>query len=154
MGQLGLGHERFALGYGAGAALTTGSSNIDIGAAGAAGESGKIRIGTAGTQTATFIAGISGAVVTGAAVYVTTAGQLGVLASSERYKTAVAPMASTTGRLKELRPVTFRLKTDPKAGRQYGLTPRKSPRFTRSLLSETKPDRQKVSVMRNSRRCC
>ena len=35
-------------------------NNIDIGNRGVAGESNTIRIGTAGTQTTTFIAGISG----------------------------------------------------------------------------------------------
>jgi len=59
---------------------------------GAGGDNNIIRIGTQGTQTATYIAGISGAQVTGSAVYVTSSGQLGVLASSERYKTAIAPM--------------------------------------------------------------
>ena len=115
------GSTNIAVGYGAGAALTTGSSNIDIGAGGAAGESGRIRIGTTGAQTATFIAGINGSVVTGAAVYVTTAGQLGVLASSERYKTKVTSMGSSTEKLGRLRPVSFHLKSDPKARVQYGL---------------------------------
>ena len=38
-----------------------GSNNIDIGNVGVAGESSTIRIGTAGTQTATYIAGMRGA---------------------------------------------------------------------------------------------
>ena len=59
--------------------------------------------------------------MTGAAVYVTAAGQLGVLASSERYKTQVASMGSSTAKLKHLRPVTFHLRSDPQAGVQYGL---------------------------------
>jgi len=37
--------------------------------------------------------------VTGSAVYVTATGQLGVLASSERYKTDVATMGSSTEKL-------------------------------------------------------
>ena len=44
----------------AGENLTTGSNNIDIANVGVAGESGTIRIGTDGNQTAAFIAGISG----------------------------------------------------------------------------------------------
>jgi hypothetical protein len=59
--------------------------------------------------------------VAGSAVYVTANGQLGVLASSERYKTGVASMGSSSEKVKELRPVTFHLKSDPKAGVQYGL---------------------------------
>ena len=64
------GSNNIALGYLAGSNLTTGSNNIDIGNQGVAAESKTIRIGTQGTQTATFIAGISGAGVTGAAVEV------------------------------------------------------------------------------------
>jgi len=59
--------------------------------------------------------------VTGSAVYVTATGQLGVLASSERYKTAVTPMGGTTEKLDQLRPVSFHLKTDPRGAVQYGL---------------------------------
>ncbi len=74
------------------------------------------------TQTAAYIAGIENAKITGSAVYVTASGQLGVLASSERYKTAIAPMvASNIEKLQQLRPVSFHLKSDPKGAVQYGL---------------------------------
>jgi hypothetical protein len=59
--------------------------------------------------------------VTGAAVYVTASGQLGVLASSARYKTAIAPMATRTHDLDRLRPVTFHLRNDPHGAVQNGL---------------------------------
>jgi hypothetical protein len=59
--------------------------------------------------------------VIGAAVYVTSSGQLGVLASSERYKTDVAAMGADTEKLQKLRPVSFHLKTDPAGAVQYGL---------------------------------
>ena len=59
--------------------------------------------------------------MTGAAVYVTSSGQLGVLASSERYKTAIVPMGENTNKLQQLRPVSFHLKTDPNGALQYGL---------------------------------
>jgi hypothetical protein len=115
------GSNNIAVGNDAGYNLTHGANNIDIGNEGVAGESGQIRIGTAGTQTATYIAGIENAKVTGAAVYVTSSGQLGVLASSERYKTAIAPMGAATEKLQELRPVSFHLKTDLNGPVQYGL---------------------------------
>jgi hypothetical protein len=54
-------------------------------------------------------------------VYVTASGQLGVLASSERYKTNVAPMGARTDRLFALRPVSFHLKTEPNGALQFGL---------------------------------
>jgi phage shock protein A len=44
-----------------------------------------------------------------------------VTVSSERYKTAIAPMGSHTAKLGQLRPVTYHLKTDPKGALQYGL---------------------------------
>jgi polyhydroxyalkanoate synthesis regulator phasin len=44
-----------------------------------------------------------------------------VLASSERYKTAIAPMGSNSEKLQQLRPVTFQLKNDPSGAVQYGL---------------------------------
>jgi hypothetical protein len=115
------GSNNIAVGTNAGYHLTHGSNDIDVGNQGVAGESGTVRIGTAGAQTATYIAGIENAKVTGAAVYVTASGQLGVLASSERYKTAIAPMGATTEKLQQLRPVSFHLKTDPNGTVQYGL---------------------------------
>lgn len=114
------GSNNIALGYEAGY-YVTGSNNIDIGSTGNAADSGDIRIGTAGTHKATYVAGIATSKITGSAVYVTAAGKLGTLASSERYKTAVAPMGAETARLLALRPVTFRLKTDETATPQYGL---------------------------------
>src|SRR5271169_117854 len=55
-------------------------------------------------------------------VVVNSNGRLGVAAvSSERFKTAIAPMGSNTAKLDQLRPVTFKLKTDAKGTRQYGL---------------------------------
>ena len=59
--------------------------------------------------------------LTGSAVYVSASGQLGVLASSERYKTEIASMGGSTQKLHELRPVSFHLKSDPKGALQYGL---------------------------------
>jgi len=115
------GSSNVAEGYKAGYNLTTGSNNIDIGNLGAAAESGTIRIGTTSTQTKTFIAGIYGTSVTGSAVVVSSTGQLGVTVSSERFKTAIAPMGSDTARLDQLRPVSFKLKSDATGTRQYGL---------------------------------
>ena len=69
------GSNNIGLGSGAGVNLTIGSNNIDIGSGGAAGESNTIRIGSA--QVRTFIKGISGSVVSGAAVVVNAGGQLG-----------------------------------------------------------------------------
>jgi uncharacterized coiled-coil protein SlyX len=52
------GSNNIALGDNAGFSLTTGDNNIDIGNQGVTAEANTIRIGTQGTQTATFVAGI------------------------------------------------------------------------------------------------
>jgi trimeric autotransporter adhesin len=115
------GSYNIALGYQAGASLTTGKNNVDIGNAGVAGESNTIRVGTQGTQTITYLAGVSGTPVTGAEVAVSSTGQLGVVASSARFKRDVRAMGPSSDGLMKLRPVTFRYKNDPKGIKQYGL---------------------------------
>src|SRR5213076_460956 len=103
---------------------TTGSNNIDIGNAGVAGEGATIRIGTQGTQTATFIAGVSGATIAkSVAVFVDASGHLGTKTSSERFKDAVKPMDKASETIFALKPVTFRYKheLDPEGIPQFGL---------------------------------
>jgi len=120
------GPTNIAIGYYAGYNLTTGNNNIDIGNTGVAGESSTIRLGTTGTHTRTFIAGISG-VTTGAAgvaVLVDSNGQLGTISSSRRVKDDIADMGPASRGLMQLRPVTFHYKSDQNSsGRtlQYGL---------------------------------
>jgi trimeric autotransporter adhesin len=113
------GSNNIAIGAYAGYNVVTGSSSIYIGNRGVAGENAVIRIGS--SASAAYIAGISSAKVTGSAVYVTSSGQLGVLASSERYKTSIASMGGNSAKLQQLRPVTFKLKSDTQGTRQYGL---------------------------------
>jgi endosialidase-like protein len=118
------GSSNIALGLNAGFNLTTGSNNIDIGNVGVAGESNTIRIGDAGTQTATYIAGIASAMVTGLAVYIdTSSGQLGVAPSSQRFKADIKPMDKASEAILALKPVTFRYKPelDPDGIPQFGL---------------------------------
>jgi hypothetical protein len=117
------GGNNIALGNLAGHNLTTSSNNIDIGNVGVAGEAAKIRIGTAGTQTAAFIAGIHGVAVTGTPVVVSTSGQLGVATSSARFKEQIKPMNDVSDAILKLKPVSFRYKeeVDPDATPQFGL---------------------------------
>ena len=73
------GSNNVGLGCNAGGNLTTGSNNIDMGAnvLGTAGEANTIRIGKSGTETKTFIAGISGkTVASGVGVIINSNGQL------------------------------------------------------------------------------
>src|SRR5262249_54289888 len=115
------GQSNIALGYSAGINLTTGNNNIEIGNGGAPADTGIIRIGTQGTQTGTFIAGISGSAVTGADVVVNGQGKLGVVASSARYKKDIQNMGPSTDGLSRLRPVVFKYVNDEKGITQYGL---------------------------------
>ena len=118
------GSNNIALGNSAGINLTTGSNNIYIGNPGNHGESGKIRIGTIGTQMATFLAGISGVTVPdGVGVIVGANGKLGTVLSSERFKDEVKPMDKASEAILALQPVTFRYKhdLDPEGIPQFGL---------------------------------
>ena len=80
------GNDNIALEFNAGSLPVTGANNIYIGHTGVGGETRLIRIGRQGTQLKTFVAGIHGTTVNGAAVLVNSAGQLGVLSSSRRFK--------------------------------------------------------------------
>jgi hypothetical protein len=117
------GNDNIALGNFAASNLTTGDNNIDIGNQGVAGEASTIRIGTQGTQTKTFVAGISGAGVSGVAVKVNAAGQLGTPPSSARFKEEIKPMDKTSEAILSLKPVTFRYKKEIDVDRtpQFGL---------------------------------
>ncbi len=118
-----LGDQNIALGSSAGS-NTTGSNNIDIGNVGIRGESNRIRIGTLGNHTDTFIAGISGVTVAeGVAVIIDANGQLGTVTSSERYKDEIKPMENASEAILALKPVIFRYKKklDPSGIPQFGL---------------------------------
>ena len=118
------GDSNIGIGYLAGGNLTTGGNNIDIGSLGVAAEAATIRLGTQGTQTKTFVAGIQGTtVVGGAAVYVTASGQLGTLTSSAKFKNNIHDMGATSDALLALRPVSFTYKPeiDPTGTPQFGL---------------------------------
>jgi hypothetical protein len=113
-----------ALGDNAGSSITAGSNNIDIGNRGQGGDNNKIRIGTTGTQMATFIAGISGATVAaGVGVIIDTSGHLGTVLSSARFKDAIKPMDKASESIWALQPVTFRYthELDPDGIPQFGL---------------------------------
>ena len=118
------GSHNVALEFKADVNLTSGSRNIDIANPGVAGESSTIRIGRVGDQSATFIAGISGATVpTRVAVIVDRTGHLGTTTSSARFKEAIKPMDKTSEAILSLQPVTFRYKheLDPASIPQFGL---------------------------------
>jgi hypothetical protein len=107
------GNNNIGLGTNAGFVTKAGSNNIYIGSfgIGGAGESNVTRIGR--VQTKTFIAGIKGVPLNGATVVVNAAGQLGVVASSARYKMDIQPLGDAADKLSRLRPVSYQYKTEP-----------------------------------------
>ena len=120
------GTGNVAIGGSAGVNATTGNANIYIANAGVAAEQNTIRIGVQGTQTATFIAGISGGTTAAGAVpvLVDIYGQLGTTSSSRRFKYDINDMDQASNGLLRLRPVTFRYKQAQNDGShplQYGL---------------------------------
>ena len=123
------GSNNILIGYTAGNAYTSSeSSNIIIGDTPAVnGESNALRIGFQGAAgassvTKSFIDGIRGVTTTNnnaIAVLVDSAGQLGTVSSSIRYKENVSDMADSSSALMKLRPVTFNYKK--KDATEYGL---------------------------------
>jgi hypothetical protein len=138
LGRNTTGSNNIALGSNAGGLLTTGSNNIDIFHRGVAGESNTIRIGKQGTQTATFIGGISGATVpSGVAVIIDSSGHLGTATSSARFKDAIKPMDKASEAILALKPVTFHYKheLDPKGIPQFGLVAEDVEKVNPSLVA-------------------
>ena len=142
--------NNIALGRSAGSGLTTGSNNIVIGASGVRREQHDSHR-PSGTHTSTFIAGIRG-VTTGVAdaipVLVDSAGQLGTISSSRRFKFDIADMGDASSGLMRLRPVTFRYKEATADGAhpiQYGLIAEEVAEVNRDLVVYEK-DGQALTV--------
>jgi hypothetical protein len=119
LGSLTTGNNNVAIGNGAGSSyITSESNNIIIGTtvSGTIGESNKIRIGS--IQDGAFIAGIRGTTTTNAdaiPVLIDSAGQLGTVSSSIKFKEKVADLTEEeSGVLDFLRPVSFNYKGQTK----------------------------------------
>jgi uncharacterized coiled-coil protein SlyX len=118
------GSGNIALGTLAGSALTTGNSNIVIGnlVPGVAGEANTLRIGQ--SIFTTFIAGIRGVTTVNAnaiPVLIDSAGQLGTMSSSRRFKKEIQSMDKVSEAILGLKPVTFHYKSDATNTPQFGL---------------------------------
>ncbi len=106
------GNGNTALGAGSGGAVTTADNVICIGAGGA------------NVSNTTWIATVYGVMPqspTTAPVVVSNTGQLGTVASSERFKKDITTMEKASEAILSLRPVTFHYKTDTKGIPQFGL---------------------------------
>ena len=121
------GNSNLALGYNSGSSYTNGteSSNIMVANIGVLGESNVLRIGTQGTgdgqQDTCYIAGITGATVTGSSVLCSTSGQLGTISSSVKFKENIKDIAGKSKDIYNLRPVYFNYKKDESKMTHYGL---------------------------------
>jgi hypothetical protein len=121
------GSNNIGIGYDGGQFVAAGNSSIEIGNTGSSSDNGIIRIGTVGTQSAFFAAGIYGASAgnnDAIPVLVDSSGQLVTTPSSRRYKTDIQDMGDASSGLLRLRPVTFRYQkplADGSQPKQYGL---------------------------------
>lgn len=124
------GSNNIGIGHQAGTSLgAAAESNICINSVGTAADSNTLRIGAAtgaGTRqlNKAFIHGIRG-ITTGVAdaiaVLVDSAGQLGTVSSSIRYKENVERMGTDSKHIMKLRPVTFNYKSDVAKTKTFGL---------------------------------
>jgi hypothetical protein len=115
-GALGLnttGSSNIALGFNAGIGVTTGSNVISIGNS----------IFAANVDNSCFIGNIFGVttVNVGTPVLVDSAGQLGTISSSRRFKHEIKPMDEVSEAILALKPVTFRYRSDHSSTPQFGL---------------------------------
>jgi hypothetical protein len=103
-----------AVGFSAGSSVIDASNVTCIGA----------NVGGTNVSNTTWIGNIYGVTTqsgTTAAVIVSDDGQLGTVASSERFKKDIANMQNASEAILSLRPVTFHYKTDTKGTPQFGL---------------------------------
>jgi Chaperone of endosialidase len=131
LGSNAAGNSNTAVGYGALFTNTTGSNNVALGAFSGKGVTtafNVICIGNgvlgADVNNSTWIGNIWGVTPqseTTAPVVVSDGGQLGVVASSERFKKDIANMDKASEMILSLRPVTFHYKGDAKGTAQFGL---------------------------------
>ena len=108
---------------------STGDANIAVGSVAAVSvitANNVIAIGHPGADLSgtTWIGNVFGVTTqsgTTAPVVISDGGQLGTVASSERFKKDIVDMDKTSGAIMSLRPVTFHYKTDTKGTPQFGL---------------------------------
>ena len=122
------GNSNIAIGNRAAFNVSPGNSNnIHIASQGSAGDSGAIRIGDHSTQSSFFAAGVRGVTThnnDAIPVMVDSAGQLGTVSSSRRFKEDIEDMGEASHNLMRLRPVTYRYRqpfADGSKPIQYGL---------------------------------
>jgi hypothetical protein len=112
------GDSNTAIGAFAGSELTTGHDNLDLDNPGVAGESNTVRIGNSFVHNRTFIGAVRGVTAgnnNAVPVFIDSAGQLGTISSSARFKKDITAMAKASEAILALKPVTFHYKSDKQA---------------------------------------
>jgi hypothetical protein len=130
------GSSNVGIGVNAGRNLTTGSGNVCIGVN---------VLGIAGESNTTRIRNVYPSAVSGLAVYVDSAGKLGHLSSSQRYKEEIKPMDEASEAILALKPVTFhyKKKIDTNGAKQFGLVAEEVEKVNPDLVTrdgEGKPE--------------
>jgi hypothetical protein len=126
------GVTNIAIGTDSGGSVTTASNVVCLG----------FGVGGANVDETTWIGNIFGVTTqsgTTAPVIVSNTGQLGTLASSERFKKDIATMEDTSEAILALRPVTFHYKTDTSGTPQFGLVAEEVAKVDPALVL---PDKQ------------
>jgi Chaperone of endosialidase len=106
------GHDNIAVGFGAGLNVFTAHDTICIGNSGT---------DVSNTCFIGQIFGVTPALNDAVPVVVDSAGQLGTLSSSQRFKKEIKPMDKASEAILALKPVTFQYKSDAKGRSQFGL---------------------------------
>lgn len=119
------------------------SNNIHIASKGVSTDNNTVRIGTPGTQTSFFAAGVRG-VTTGSndaiPVVVDSNGQLGTVSSSKGFKEDIGDMGDASRAILDLRPVTFCYRkpfNDGSKPIQYGLIAEEAAEVFPDLVSRS-----------------
>jgi len=105
------------LSYGGNIKLTAGNGNGGL-------DGGNVTLQPGSPNGGVFAGGVYGvatAITPAVAVVIDSAGQLGTISSSERFKKDIKPMDKTSEAILRLKPVSFQYKSDSKATPQFGL---------------------------------
>jgi len=138
------GNSNTAVGYGAGFTNSTGSANTALGAFSGKGVTTGFNVTCIGfgvlggiVDNTTWLGNVWGVTPQSgntAQVVVSDGGQLGILASSKRFKKDVARMNDANEAILSLRPVTFHYKSDANETPQFGLIAEEVAKVNRSLV--------------------
>jgi len=126
------GNNNTALGYSAGFLVSTADNVICIG-------QNTLGVNESNTTWIGNVYGVTPQSGTTSSVVVSVGGQLGTLASSERFKKNISTMETASEAILSLRPVTFHYKTDTKGTPQFGLIAEEVAKVNPALVL---PDKQ------------